>query len=126
MRISAMKKTALLSVLVFCTTASAQQAPPAQPSADRSAVEVSRMKTLEDQVRTLAEEVALLRGELRALRDVKSVELRAGERILLTSSPVEPGMLPAAAASPASPDPVPSQLAHTQTYGGATSNATPL
>src|SRR5712692_2681625 len=134
MRISAMKKTALLSVLVFCTTAAAQQPPPAQPNADRSAVEEkkdlqsntaedSRMKTLEDQVRTLAEEVALLRGELKALRDVKSVEPRPGERILLTSSRVEPGMLPAATPSTASPDPVPAQLAQTQTYGGATSNA---
>ena len=136
-----MKKIAQLSVLVFCTTASAQQSPPSQPNAERSAAEEkkgvpsntaedSRMKTLEDQVRMLAEEVALLRGELKTLRDVKSADPGTGSRVLLTSTRMEPGMLPAAAPSAAapaapepSPNPLPPQVAQTQTYGGATSNA---
>ncbi len=128
-----MKKIAILSVFVFCTAASAQQAPPAQPNADRSAVEEkkdvpsqtsedSRMKTLEDQLRTLAEEVALLRGELKTLRDARAVDPVTGSRVLLTSTRIEPGMLPAAAPEP-NPNPLPPQIAQTQTYGGPTSNA---
>src|ERR1700674_5509059 len=135
MRSSAMKKIAVLSALIlFSAVASAQQAPPAESekaaSATQSSVAVAedaRMKTLEDQVRTLAQEVTLLRGELRTLRETKFVEPGSSGRVLLASSHVEPGMVPAAAPSPvgasAAPDPVPAQLAQTQTYGGATSNA---
>jgi hypothetical protein len=73
------------------------------------------MKTLEDQVRTLAEEVVLLRNELKDLRE---------GHILLTSARVEPGMLSSALAAPtAAPEPLPAQLAQTQTFGGASSNA---
>jgi len=79
------------------------------------------MKTLENQVRTLAEEVALLRNELKDLRETKSVRPQSEGRILLTSARVEPGMLPSAPMT--APEPVPAQLAQTQTYGGATSNA---
>jgi len=86
------------------------------------------MKALEDRVRTLAEEVAVLRGELKAVSDAKSAEPPSDPRILLTAAHVEPGMLPAnplPTAAPASPDPAPAapQVAQTQTYGGATSNA---
>jgi hypothetical protein len=86
------------------------------------------MKALEDRVRTLAEEVAVLRGELKAVSDAKSAEPASDPRILLTAAHVEPGMLPAnplPTAAPASPDPAPAapQVAQTQTYGGATSNA---
>ncbi|HVS87652.1 MAG TPA: hypothetical protein VHF01_05475 [Candidatus Acidoferrum sp.] len=130
-----MKRIAVLSAVVFCSSvASAQQAPPAESKKDASATQSSvavaddaRMKTLEDQVRTLAEEVILLRGELRTLRDTKFVEPGSSGRVLLASSRLEPGMVPAAAPFPvgasAAPDPIPAQLAQTQTYGGATSNA---
>jgi hypothetical protein len=112
-----MKKIAVLSTLVlFSTAASAQQAPPASlPQTSVSNVEDARMKTLEDQVRTLAEEVVLLRNELKDLRE---------GHILLTSARVEPGMLSSALAAPtAAPEPLPAQLAQTQTFGGASSNA---
>jgi hypothetical protein len=130
-----MKKIAVLSAVLFCSSvASAQQAPSAESKKDASATQSSvavaedaRMKTLEDQVRTLAKEVTLLRGELRTLRETMFVEPGSSGRVLLASSHVEPGMVPAAAPSPvgasAAPDPVPAQLAQTQTYGGATSNA---
>jgi hypothetical protein len=118
-----MKKIAVLSTLVlFSTLASAQQAPPAPPQTYISNAEDARMKTLEDQVRTLADAVALLRDELKDLREMKSVQPQPEGRILLTSAPVEPGMLPRAPAAPA-PEPIPAQLVQTQTYGGASSNA---
>jgi hypothetical protein len=124
-----MKRIAVLSAVVFCSSvASAQQAPPAESkkaaSAKQSSVanaEDARMKTLENQVRTLAEEVALLRNELKDLRETKAVQPQSEGRILLTSARVEPGMLPSASIT--APEPVPAQLAQTQTYGGATSNA---
>jgi hypothetical protein len=86
------------------------------------------MRTLEEQVRTLAEEVAVLRGELKAVRDAKSAEPASDPRILLTAEHIEPGMLPAnppPTAASASPGLAPAspQVAQTQTYGGATSNA---
>src|SRR5712664_158913 len=97
-----MKRIAVLSAVIFCSAvASAQQAPPPEPKKDVPATQSSvaaseevRMKTLEDQVRTLAEQVTLLRGELKAMRDARSPGQRAEEHILLTSSRVEPGMLP--------------------------------
>jgi hypothetical protein len=125
-----MKKIAVLSAFVVLSAAAAhaQEAPPAppnapalQPAAASSAD--ARMKTLEEQVRTLAEQVALLRGELHALRDAKSPEPLAQEHVLLTASHLEPGMLPAASVAPAAPEPAPPQVAQTQTFGGATSNA---
>jgi hypothetical protein len=75
------------------------------------------MKALEEQVRTLAGEVALLRGELKELRESKSPEPLAGPQLLLASSHIEPGMIPPAPV-PASP-----QATQTQTFGGASGNA---
>jgi hypothetical protein len=96
-------------------------APTAPPSIS---AEDTRMKTLEDQVRTLAEQVTLLRGELKAMRDAKSVEPRSEEPILLTASHVMPGILaPSAPAAPASPEPAKPQATQTQVFGGASSNA---
>jgi hypothetical protein len=77
------------------------------------------------------EQVALLRGELKAMRDAKSPDPGADpqhqNRVLLALSHFEPGILASAASSPASspasPEPNPAQIAQTQTYGGATSNA---
>jgi len=125
-----MKKFAILAACVlFSTIASGQQAPSAtSPQTSVSNTEDARMKTLEEQVRTLAEEVDLLRSELRAMRDANSGGGPAsGSRILLASSHLEPGILPAAAppgvGASAAPDPALPQIAQTQTYGGATSNA---
>ena len=123
-----MKKFVVVSA-IFClgSTVYAQETPPAAtPSAPPT--QEARMKALEDRVRTLAEEVAVLRGELKAVSDAKSAEPASDPRILLTAAHVEPGMLPAnplPTAAPASPDPAPAapQVAQTQTYGGATSNA---
>ncbi len=123
-----MKKFVVVSA-IFClgSTVYAQETPPAAtPSAPPT--QEARMKALEDRVRTLAEEVAMLRGELKAVSDAKSAEPPSDPRILLTAAHVEPGMLPAnplPTAASASPDPAPAapQVAQTQTYGGATSNA---
>ena len=105
-----MKRIAVLSAVIFYSAAaSAQQAPPPEPNRDAPAAQSSvaaseeaRMKTLEDQVRTLAEQVTLLRGELKAMRDARSVEPRSEEPILLTASHVAPGIL-----APSAPAAVP-------------------
>jgi outer membrane murein-binding lipoprotein Lpp len=132
-----MKKIAMLSaVVLFAAAAHAQETPPAEAKVDLPALELkrdalasesaagsaenARMNTLEEQVRTLAEQVALLRGELKALRDAKSPEPSAQGNVLLASSDVEPGMLPASPAVTPEPAP-PAQV--TQTLGGASSNA---
>jgi hypothetical protein len=123
-----MKKFVIVSA-IFClaSTAYAQETPPAAAPSAPLTQEV-RMKALEDQVCTLAEEVTVLRGELKAVRDAKSAEPASDSRVLLTAAHVEPGMLPAnppSIAASASPDPAPAspQVAQTQTFGGATSNA---
>lgn len=127
-----MKKFAVLFMLVlYSTTVSAQQAPPAATASASSNAEDTRIKALEEQVRTLAEQLALVRGELKEIRDAKSAQPASTDRVILASSHIEPGMLPLAptpsASSPASPEPspnpAPAQMAQTQTYGGATSNA---
>src|SRR6266403_1895757 len=128
-----MKRIAVLSALISsAVVASAQQSPPLEPKKDVPATqssaapsEVHRMKTLEDQVRTLAEQVTLLRGELKAMRDARSVEPRSEESILLTAAHVAPGILApsAPAAVPALPEPAPPQATQTQIFGGASSNA---
>jgi len=126
-----MKRIVILSALFCCSSvASAQQTPPLDPKKDVpaqssvAASEEARMKSLEDQVRTLAEQVTLLRGELKAMRDAKSVEPRSEEPILLTASHVMPGILaPSAPAVPASPEPAKPQATQTQVFGGASSNA---
>src|SRR5882724_6384092 len=130
-----MKRVSILSLFILLpisaraqenSIASQRKGPPPAGTPVISSEE-ARMKTLEDQVRTLAEQVTLLRGELKAMRDARSPGQRAEERILLTSSRVEPGMLPVTAASPAapstSPEPATPQATQTQIFGGASSNA---
>jgi hypothetical protein len=130
-----MKRFSALSLFVlFSMSAYAQEKspisekkdPPTAGAVATSAEEV-RMHALEEQVRTLAEQVALLRGELKAIRETKPADPATGSRVLLTSARIEPGMLPGAtpltAAAPSAPEPLPAQIAQTQTYGGATSNA---
>ena len=121
---------ALFLFVPFAVASHAQEAPRAAEKMQKAepSAEETRMKVLEEQVRTLAEQVALLRGELKELREAKSPQPPTADRILLASSHVEPGTLAASptrtpASAPASPDPPPAQLTQTQTYGGATSNA---
>jgi len=134
-----MKRFSVVSLFVlFSVTAYAQEKPPLSerknlpPSAGSvTAQGEARMSALEEQVRSLVDEVAALRGELKTLRDAKAAEPRTGSRVLLTSARIEPGMLPisvpATVAQPSGLEPNPAlpipQVAQTQTYGGATSNA---
>jgi hypothetical protein len=128
-----MKRITVLAALGLLGTAVYAQDTPPKPAeksvratnSSAASVDDARMRALEEQVRVLAQEVSLLRGELSSLRDAKSAEPLSGEHILLTSSHVEPGMLPASAPSVSSSSaaPEPAQVAQTQTFGGATSNA---
>ncbi len=127
-----MKKAVMVSaILLLCSVLRAQESIPAQSTAaDRpaAAAQETRMKTLEEQVRTLGEELAVLRGELKAMREAKAGESVPEGRVLLAAAHLGPGMLPAnppSTAASASPDPAPAspQVAQTQTFGGATSNA---
>jgi hypothetical protein len=115
-----MKRFAALSaLLLFSSIAHAQDAPsrPAKHGASPADTEDARMKALEEQVRTLAGEVALLRSELKELRETRSPEPSSGSQVLLASAHPEPGML---ASSPA---PAAAQTTQTQVFGGASGNA---
>src|SRR5258707_862175 len=122
-----MKRFSALSlVILFSTSASAQEKPSVSgrqdaPSAGAAATapEEVRIRALEEQVRTLAEEVALLRGELKTIRDTKPADPTTGGHLLLASTRIEAGALPSSSSSTAAPEPVPAaQVAQTQTYGG--------
>jgi hypothetical protein len=128
--------SALLLSVLFAVAVHAQERPAAPAESEKReplaagesvAAGETRMRALEEQVRALAEQVAQLRGELKAVREAKSPQPPTTDRILLASSHVEAGTLPATApatAAPfAAPEPLPAQIAQTQTYGGATSNA---
>jgi hypothetical protein len=115
-----MKQFVVLSaLLLFSLVAHAQNSPsvPVQRDVSAASTEEARMKALEEQLRALAGEVALLRLELKQLRETKSPEQSSGPQVLLAASHVEPGMLPP------SPAPAPAQTAQTQTFGGASGNA---
>lgn len=114
-----MKRLAVLfALLLFSSIARAQgtSSVPIKSDGSPAKTEDARMKALEEQVHTLAGEVALLRSELKELRETKSSEPSTGPQVLLASAHPEPGMLPAAPAAPA-------QAAQTQTFGGASGNA---
>src|SRR5207245_9165969 len=130
--------SALSLVVLFSMSAYAQEKPsisgkqdPPTAGAATIAPEEVRRGALEEQVRTLAEEVALLRGELKTIRDTRPADPTTGSHLLLASARLEPGVLPGStpsgAAPPSAPEPNPAlpaaQVAQTQTYGGATSNA---
>src|SRR5215475_1628425 len=125
-----MKRFALCFTLFSISTMPvlAQEAPAAKSTPASSD---ARIQSLEDQVRTLVEQVALLRSEVQTLRDAKEPTSGGDGKIVLASSHIAPGTLPSApepavtptAAQPIAPPAAPSQVAQTQTYGGATSNA---
>lgn len=122
------------SSFVFVSISAAQESAAPTPSSSEE-----RIQSLENQVKTLAEQIALLRGELQSLRQTNAPAAPAPQpQVMLTSSHVEPGMIPAASApapdpsapvAPAAvistpqPVPAPAQASQTQNLGGATSNA---
>src|SRR5437016_7236077 len=105
-----MKKIALLFALVlFAVTAYAQNAPTAQDKKDSSAAvsptpsdRDARIEALEMQLRSLVDEVTVLRGELRELRKASLSAQTAEGSKPLTASNLEPAVPPIAAA-PSSP-----------------------
>ena len=110
---------ALLSLLLFSSIAHAQDASSVagKPNESAANTEDARMKALEEQVRTLAGEVALLRNELKELRTTGSPGQPSGPQVLLASARLDRGTLPP------SPAPAAAQAAQTQTFGGASGNA---
>jgi hypothetical protein len=115
-----MKRFAALSaLLLFSLPVCAQDTTsvPAKPNESAANTEDIRIKALEEHVRTLAGEVALLRDELKELRGTKSPGQAAGPQVLLASAHPEPGMVPSTSA------PAAAQAAQTQTFGGASGNA---
>jgi hypothetical protein len=121
-----MKKVVIVSaILCLGCIAHAQESTLPEASATPTSAatpQEARMAALEDQVRTLAEEVTLLRGEVKALRDAKSAEPASAGQVLLASSRLDPGLL-GASSVPAASRPQGSQVPQTQTFGGATANA---
>ena len=109
----------LLALLLLSSIARAQDAPsvPMKRDVSPANTEEARMKALEEQVRTLAGEVALLRTELKELRETKSPEQSSAPQILLASAHPEPGVLSSSSA------PAAAQATQTQTFGGASGNA---
>ena len=125
-----MKRLLLLSALAASVPVFAQQ--PAPDSANASPQDDSRIRTLEEQVRTLTEQVTLLREEMQSFHKANASGADHSEHILLASSRIDPGSLApsskdavaeSAKADAASAEPPPPQVAQTQNYGGATSNA---
>ncbi len=101
---------ALFALLLFSSMTRAQDATSVSVKPDVSVAntEDARMKALEEQVRALAGEIALLRSELKELRETKAPEQSSAPQVLLASAHPEPGMLPSAPAAP--------QVAQTQTF----------
>ena len=127
-----MKKLALLFALVlFAVTAYAQNAPAAQDKKDSPAAVSStrsdrdaRIEALEMQLRSLIDEVTVLRGELQELRKAGLPAQTAAGGKPVSASDLEPAAPPIAAApsSLAVAAPAP-QAPQTPGLGGATSNA---
>jgi hypothetical protein len=126
-----MKRVILLLILILLTSFSARAQQPAAPSIPPGE---ARIESLEEQVRTLAQQVALLRAELQTMHQTQAPAIPAANQVLLTAAHVEPAMLaatptnvvpssPQPASAAAATSPAPPQVAQTQTFGGASSNA---
>jgi hypothetical protein len=117
-----MKPLSVLAVLLlFSLSARAQQTTsgPSRQVASAPSSEDARMKALEEQVRTLASQVALLRTELQQLRGANSSAPQTSAAPV-SQAAAEPGAavtppVPAAVSAPAYAGP--------QTFGGASGNA---
>ena len=89
------------------------------------------MQVLEDRVRSLAEEVAVLRGEIKALREAKSPDAAAAHVVLASNgAPDSLAISPAPAVTPSEAAQIPqtqttggTQMQNPPGLGGATSNA---
>src|SRR5882757_2167689 len=115
-----MKRFAVLSaLLLFSSVSHAQNAPSdsAKNAVPSAGTDDARMKALEEQVRSLAGEVALLRSELKEFRESKSPEQLSSPQLLLASTHPQPGTLASV------PAPAAAQVVQTQTFGGASGNA---
>ena len=92
-----MKRFVVLStLLLFSSTMHAQETASVPTKRDVAvpSTEDPRMKALEEQLRTLAGEVALLRVELAEMRQTRSPEQPSGPQLLLASSHIEPALPP--------------------------------
>lgn len=126
-----MKKAVMVSaILLLCSMSRAQEAAPAPSTSGNGSAPLAqeaRINALEEQVRTLAEQVALLQGEMKALREAKSPSAAPEGQILLASAHVQPGTESSSSvpAEPLAPQVPQMQAGGTppQTLGGATSNA---
>jgi hypothetical protein len=127
-----MKRLAFSAAFLFIALPTpAQETLPQRPA---SSPGEARIQSLEEQVRLLSEQVSQLRDELRDMRDAKGIS-SARNKVVLATAQITPGMLPAAPepaakassapapAEPVAPPATPPQIAQTQTFGGATSNA---
>jgi len=124
-----MKRLVLLLALASFPLEAQQSSPP--PTTRAHPDDDSRIRLLEEQVRVLTDEVADLRSQMQSLQQTNAPGTTSGQ-VLLASSHIEPSSLPALPEAPApapasgnvSPaGPPPAQVAQTQTYGGASSNA---
>jgi hypothetical protein len=119
-----MRKLAVLSTVLLWNCAAYAQERATMSEPQRSATkEDARMQALEDRVRSLAEEVAVLRGELKALREAKSPDAAAA-RVVLASSSLPPDSLPVGPAYAVTPSEAP-QIPQTQTTGGTQMQSPP-
>ena len=127
-----MKRFALVFAFTLAVLPLAAQESPSSTTTTVTAGADARIQSLEDKLRLLTEQVALLHAELQSMREARTPGPSGDAKLLLASSHVEPGMVPAApepSASSVTPQPaaaavpVPAQVAQTQTFGGATSNA---
>jgi hypothetical protein len=132
-----MNKTLALCALLFAVVgAKAQEVPASGSAGGKSAVNAeARIQTLEQQVSMLAEQVALLRGQLKVLADTQAPGDESGVRLVLTSAltPVsaEPSSssVASATAMPVAAPATPAlqaqalQSTQSQTFGGASGNA---
>ena len=124
-----MKRIVLVfSILLVCSQARAQQS---ASTASITPTQEVRMKLLEDQIRSLSEQVALLRGEVKALREAKAAPPSGDAQLLLASSRLDAGALggnvaTSAAVAPSAQASVPQTQMTGGTapqLGGATGNA---
>jgi hypothetical protein len=127
-----MKKIALpFALILFAVTTHAQDASSAPekkgspgPVSSTPTDNSARIQALEMLVRSLAEEVAALHGELRELRKASLASPTSAGNVSVTSPHSEPGALPTPTASPSPAVAAPAlQTPAPQTLGGATANA---
>src|SRR6267142_1806115 len=126
------------AIMLLSAAGGAQEKPPVSESLNSGhtkrapnpePTEGQRIKTLEDQVQLLTQQLSLLRGELTSLREARAAAPELSPHVVLTSVHPEPVTISAApiakdtaAASPAQQE-NPMQSTAVQSYGGATSNA---